>query len=141
MTTRHWNDDEFIGHLYGVGPEEGHLEQCEECTQRWQAALRVRRQVLAPPPASEQLLANQRLAIRRRLGTSTPRPGWLRLAPAAIAAAAVVLLAVVLYRPAPAPAPGLGIPDAELYADVYSMVQSNEPLAVQPVHALFEAQE
>ncbi len=141
MTSRHWNDDELIGHLYGVGPEDGHLEECGECAQRWQALLSVRQQALKQPPVSEELLAGQRRAVSRRLAASRLKRGWLPFAPAAIAAAAVVLLAVVLYRPAPAPAPGLGIPDAELYSDVYSMVQSNEPLAVQPMHALFEAQE
>jgi anti-sigma factor RsiW len=141
MTARHWSDDELIGHLYGVGPEDGHLEQCQECAQRWQVLVGVRQQALKAPPMSEELLAGQRQAIYGRLAASSPKRGWLPFAPAAIAAAAVILLAVVLYRPVPTPAPGLGIPDAELYADVYSIVQSNEPLAVEPMHALFEARE
>jgi hypothetical protein len=141
MSTGHWSDEELIGRLYGVGPEDGHLEQCAECARRFEAVLEVRRQVLEPPAVSEQFLVNQRRMIRSRLAACAPRPGLLRIVPAAFAAAAVVLLAVVLYRPAPVPAPDLGIADSELYADVYSIVQSNEPLAVQPIHALFEVQE
>ena len=139
MTTRHWDDDELIGHLYGVGPGDGHLEECPECARRWQTLLSVRQRVMEPPPESEHFLADQRRRIHGRLGTS--RPKWLPIAPAAIAAAAVIVLAVVLYRPGPAPAPEPGISDSELYADVYSMVQSDEPQAVEPMHALFEAQQ
>ena len=141
MNARHWSDDELIDRLYGLGPQDGHLDGCLECGRRWQALLQVRRQVLEAPPVSQQFLLDQRRAIRSRLAICTPRPGWLRVAPAAAVAAAVVLLAVVLYRPVPAPWPEPGVSDSELYADVYSMVLSDEPLAVQPMHALFEAQE
>ena len=139
MTVRHWTDDELIGRLYGLGPDDGHLGECEECAGRWRALEATRGLVLDPPPAPEEFLAGQRRAIHGRLEHPARRPGWLQLAPAAVATAAVVVLAVVLHRSAPAPEPGLS--DAELYAEVYSMVESDEPLAVQPIRALFEEEQ
>ncbi len=34
MTSRHWTEDELVAHLYGVGPTDGHLEVCNECSSR-----------------------------------------------------------------------------------------------------------
>jgi hypothetical protein len=47
-------------------------------------------------------------------------------------------LAVLLYRPAPAPKPPS---DSEIFADVYSLASSSEPLAAEPMHALFEEEQ
>ncbi len=58
-----------------------------------------------------------------------------------MATAAIILLAVLLYRPAPAPQPAPVSSDAELFSEVYSMVQSSEPKAAEPIHALFEVQQ
>jgi len=139
MSVGHWTDDELIGRIYGLGPGDGHLAECEECAGRWRALQAARRLVLDPPPAPEEFLAGQRRAIHGRLEHPVWRPAWLQLAPAAVATAAVVVLAVVLHRPAPAPEPGLS--DAELFAEVYSMVQSDESLAVQPIRAMFEEEQ
>ena len=139
MSVRHWTDDELIGRLYGLGPGDGHLAECKECAGRWRALEATRRLVLDPPPASEEFLAGQRRAIYGRLEYPVRRPGWLQLAPAVAATAAVVVLAVVLHRPAPAPEPGLS--DAELFAEVYAMVQSDESVAVQPIRAMFEVEQ
>jgi hypothetical protein len=140
MSVRHWTDDELIGRIYGLEPGDGHLAECEECAGRWRALEAARGLVLDPPPAPEEFLAGQRRAIHDRLEHTVRRPGWLELAPAAVATAAVVVLAVVLYRP-PSPAPQPGLSDAELYGEVYSMVQSDEPLAIQPIRAMFEVEE
>jgi len=139
MNNVHWTDDQLIGRLYGVGPDDGHLERCEECAGRWRALEVSRALLLEPAPAPDEFLAGQRRAIYGRLEHGAGRRfGWLKLATAAAATAAVVVLAVVLYRPAPAPRSGLS--DAELYAEVYSLVQSDEPLAIQPIHAIFEVE-
>jgi hypothetical protein len=134
MGTRHWDDDELIERLYGLGPEDGHLDECEHCAGRMSALLGAREQVLAPPSVSEEWMARQRLAIRRSLDTPGRNRRWLPYG-SAVATAAVLLLAVLLYRPAPAPKPPS---DAEIFADVYSLANSSEPLAAEPMHALFE---
>ena len=137
MSARHWRDDELVGHLYGVGPDDGHLEQCEECAGRWRDLQRERQRLLSPLPIAEESLARQRQAIHRRMEQSGRRWHWLPLLPAT---AAVVALAVVLYRPVAAPAPDTGPADAELLADVYSLVQSDEPRAVESMHGLFDSE-
>ena len=137
MGSRHWDDHELIKRLYGVGPEDGHLDECDRCAGRWSALVSARDQVLAPPSVSEELMARQRLAIRRSLENAGVHRGWLLYA-SATATAAVLLAAVLLYRPAPAPEP---LSDRQFFADVYSMARSSEPLAAEPMHALFEEEQ
>lgn len=134
MGARHWDDHELIERLYGLGPEDGHLDECEHCTGRMRSLLTAREHVLAPPSVSEEWMARQRLAIRRSMDTPGRNRRWLPYG-SAVATAAVLLLAVLLYRPAPAPKPPS---DAEIFADVYSLASSSEPLAAEPMHALFE---
>jgi anti-sigma factor RsiW len=136
----HLSDDELIARLYGVGPQDGHLDGCPECADRWRALTAARARVVQPPAVPEEFVAGQRRAVYRRLGS---RERSLVLLPfaSAMATAAIVLLAVLLYRPAPAPQPAVVSSDAELYSDIYSMVQSSEPKAAEPIHALFEVQE
>jgi anti-sigma factor RsiW len=137
MGSRHWDDRELIERLYGVGPEDGHLDECDRCAGRWSALVSARDQVLAPPSISEELMARQRLAIRQSLENAGVQRGWLPYA-WATATAAVLLAAVLLYRPAPAPEP---LSDRQFFSDVYSMARSSEPLAAEPMHALFEEEQ
>jgi anti-sigma factor RsiW len=139
MSGRHWHDDDLIAHLYGLGPEDGHLAGCEACAGRWRDLQAARQRLLAIPPLSEGDLACQREAAYRLTRRSRQRRIWLPLAPAA-AALAVAVLAVVLHRPGQGPVPDAGVSDATLYADVYSLSQSEEPEAVGAVHALFETE-
>lgn len=138
MSDAHWTDHQMVERLYGLGPGDGHIEQCEECADRWRALEASRARLLDQEPASEEFLAGQRRAIYGRLEPGAERPWWLQVAATAAATAAVVLLAFLLHRPAPAPYSGLS--DAELYAEVYSLVQSDEPMAILPVHAIFEVE-
>ena len=135
MGTRHWDDDEIISSLYGLGPSDGHPAECESCARRLRALVAARERVLELPPVSEGLLTRQRTSIGQRIQAPAWRPGWLSFA-FATATAAVVLLAVTLYRPAPVSEPS----DAEFFAEVYSIV-GTEPLAVEPMHALFEVEQ
>lgn len=138
MKTRHWSDDELIDELYGVGPGDGHLGECEECQTRRQRLQAARERTLEPVAVSEEFLSRQRRAFHQRLEKRERAARWYRLAPAALATAAVVVLAVALYRPAPAPVAEPN--DAQLFAESYSMVASDEPEAVQWVHGLFETE-
>jgi len=137
---KHWSDDELIARLYGVGRQDGHLDGCAECADRWKALAAARARVVQPPALPEGFVAGQRRAIYRRLESREPSRALLPYA-SAMATAALIFLAVLLYRPAPAPHPALVSSDAELYSEVYSMVQSSEPKAAEPIHALFEVQE
>jgi len=138
--SEHLSDDELIARLYGVGTQDGHLDGCAQCTDRWKALLAARARVVQPPALPEEFVAGQRRAVYQRLGSPERSRALLPFA-SAMATAAIVLLAVLLYRPAPTPQPARGFSDAELFAEVYSMVQSSEPKAAEPIHALFEVQE
>jgi hypothetical protein len=138
--SEHWSDDELIGQLYGVGPQDGHLDGCAECADRWRALVAARTRVVQPPAVPEEFVAGQRRAVYRRLGSPERSRALLPFA-SAMATAAIALLAVLLYRPAPPHQPALAPSDAELFSEVYSMVQSSEPKAAEPIHALFEVQE
>jgi hypothetical protein len=138
--SEHWSDDELIGQLYGLGPEDGHLEGCAECAERWRALVAARARVVQPPAVPEEFMAGQRQAVCQRLESTVRSHGLLPLA-SAVATAAILLVAVLIYRPAPPHQPALVTSDAELFSEVYSMVQSSEPKAAEPIHALFEVQE
>jgi hypothetical protein len=137
--SEHWNDDELIAQLYGMGPQDGHLEGCAECADRWRALAATRARIVQPPAVPEGFVAGQRRAIYRRLESPERSRALLPYA-SAMATAVIVLLVVLIYRPAPTPQPAPGSSDAELFAEVYSMVQSSEPKAAEPIHALFEVQ-
>ncbi len=140
MGSRHWDDHELIERLYGLGPVDGHLDECEHCAGRMSALVSAREQVLAPPSVSEELMTRQRLAIRRSLETPGGNYRWIPYG-SAVAIAAVLLLAVLLYRPAPAPKVSGPLSDAEFFAEVYSLARSSEPVAAEPMHALFEEEQ
>ena len=140
MKARHWGDDELIERLYGLGPADGHLEECGLCASRWRDLLASREQVLQPAPVSEELLVHQRDAVQQACGRPVRSYWWLPYAYAS-ATAAVLLLAVLLYRPAPVPEPARVSSDTELLADVYSVLMRSEPLAAEPIHALFEVEQ
>jgi hypothetical protein len=83
---------------------------------------------------SHEFMAAQRRNIYARMGERPQaRLKWL---PAMAAAACLIAVGVFSYHPAQAVKPEAV--DAQLFADVYSMEQSMEPIAAQPIHALFE---
>ena len=133
----HWTSDDFLNRLYGLSAGDAHLESCAECAQTWRDLRARREQFLRRAGAGEQpgeFFAAQRGRIQARLERG-PRPHvpWV---PAAVAAAC--LLAVGLFVHRPAPAPRVEAADTQLFAEVYSIEQSMEPLAAAPIHALFE---
>ena len=131
---KHLTTDELVDRLYGVGAGD-HLNECDECSERF-AELRQRREMAAEPvEASYEFLAAQRRDIYARMGEK-PRTGmkWL---PALAAAAFLVVAGVFVHHPA-AQVAKPEVVDAQMFADVYSMEQSMEPLAAKPIHALFD---
>lgn len=129
----HLTTDELVNLVYGVGAD-GHLEECRECSKRLEQ-LRERKAMAAEAaPASNEFLAAQRRNIYARMGE---RPqARMKWAPALAAAACLAVVGVLSHRPAQVAKPV--IVDTQLFADVYSMEQSMEPIAAQPIDALFE---
>jgi hypothetical protein len=135
---KHLTIDELVDRLYGVesgDPLSHHLDDCEECSQRF-LELRERRAMAAEPrAASYEFLAAQRRNIYARMGEK-PRTG-MKWVPALAAAACLVVFSVFVHHPE-AQVAKPEVVDPQLFADVYSMEQSMEPLAAKPIHELFE---
>ncbi|MBI4877477.1 MAG: hypothetical protein HY822_22845 [Acidobacteria bacterium] len=129
----HYTDDELLERLYGIGRQDGHLEQCEPCRTRWERLLRRRRTILEPPAVSEAWLAGQRARVLER--AARPPLGLFR--PVA-ALAAVTLLALLIGGPRERALPVVAAADAQLFSEVYTLIQNDAPRAAAPVRALFE---
>jgi hypothetical protein len=140
----HWTDDEFIGHLYGLGPGDGHLERCGECAARW-AVLEKRRQGIVAAAAAEQeeagygFLAEQRRAIYNKVSApGSQAVGSLRCWVSAAATVLVLGGSVFFYEQRQAQVGESHVTDAQLAQDVSLMSLDSEPLATAPLQALFE---
>lgn len=140
--TPHWTDEQLIAHLYGVGPEDRHVDSCAHCRQRLDA-MRSRREALdiaAESGAGFEMLAAQRRKIYERI--SQPAHWWSHLEPRrwATAAAAVLVLAggLVFVENTHKPASPNAISDAQLAQDVSRMAADPEPPATAPLQGLFE---
>ena len=133
--SNHLSNDELVNLVYGVGTR-GHLDDCRECAERF-AQLRERKAMAAEAlPVSVEFLAAQRRNIYARMGERPQaRMKWV---PALAAAACLIAVGVFSHHPAEVAKPDETHVDAQLFADVYSMEQSMEPIAAQPIHALFE---
>ena len=147
---RHLTNDEMMDQLYGIGgPEAGlHLAECVECTHRY-TAFEGKRAEMAAGSAIElapSVLAAQRRAVYARLGEAPRKQAhWMP----ALAAAALLAVALVVYhpstpvvsRPAPSAHADLShaeLSDVQLFSDVYSIEESDEPRAAAPIQGLFQ---
>src|SRR5450755_1200299 len=146
----HWTDEQVIEHLYGVGPEDGHLASCLECRDRI-AAMQARWRSIQEDAGDEvsfEFLAAQRRKVYARLADQV---GWRRMfqlrrwAPAAMALFVIGAGLAVFEETHPF---GLGDPhrqmvnpnisDADLASEVGSFADGSEPKATAPLQALFE---
>jgi hypothetical protein len=140
MNERHWSDEQLIASLYGVGPEDGHLDQCGQCRGRAEQLSARRQSLAAQPEVSDQFLAAQRRKVYARMRQADAKPGiWFTWAPAA-ALAATIVFGVTLMRPAPEQRVEMagGLPESTLYTEIYNEVAMTQPRAVQPIRGLFE---
>ncbi len=140
MEDRHWSEEEFVGRLYDIAPANDHIETCEACRRQWELFLTRRASLRsAIPEIPADILAAQRHAVLARLAEQ-PRRSRLELLPS-FAAILLILVIVTIFRPAPTPLSVDVAPDTELYQDVFSMVSSTAPAAVEPLQSLFEVQQ
>ncbi len=143
----HLSQNQLLEQVYGVGSGEAHLQECAECSARFEALVRIKARHEAEAHtracASSAFLAAQRRAIYARLDHAAA--SYVRWAPA-VAGAAILAVSLVLMPHAQvrspravAPAARVELSDNEqLFSDLYSMEQSVEPSADAPIHELFE---
>lgn len=141
----HWTDDQLVAHLYGVGPGNEHLEECDVCRNRL-AAMRGQRQTLEEAwpsgwDAGAEFLAAQRRRIYIRI--AQPSHWWagnqLRRWVSAAATLLVLGGGLVLYEEHRGQTVvNDQISDAQLAEQVSSMAQDAEPQPTAPLEALFQ---
>lgn len=138
MTGKHWTEQDFIDHFYGIGPDAAHLEGCGECRARSAEWMERRRQAVPEREVSSEFLAEQRRNILRRMGEhGRPRRALLP----AFAATFAILLALILFRgDNPDTQLAQSAADAQLFSDIYAMEETAEPNAIIAMKALFEEQ-
>jgi hypothetical protein len=151
---QHLSQNELVDRMYGLNENgDSHLQECQECSSRFQALELRRAEVVAAShgqneaAVSNEFLLAQRRAIYSRLDQAPP--GRLHWAPAALGVAFLLVTGVFLTRPHAAYIPvrptatvtAVESSQEQLFSDLYSMEQSPEPLAAAPLHALFEGSE
>jgi predicted anti-sigma-YlaC factor YlaD len=140
MADRHWSDEDLLAWLYGIGPQDGHLDLCESCRGRWEELQLRRARLLAREPwVPQDLLAAQRRSIYERLER---KQHWLHLQLVhALAALLLVFVILTVFRPVPRRQPVDTASDDRVFEDVFEIATSTEPSAVEPVQSLFEVQQ
>ena len=140
MKTKHWTDDQLVAHLYGVGPEDGHLQDCAACRLRIAKMQSNRKSFEALREADEgvtfEFLARQRRAIYARLDGKRSALGMRRwTSVVAMVAAAVGAIIVIEER---RQVDDRQISDAQLVEEVSRMAQDTTPTSVVPMEGLFQ---
>jgi hypothetical protein len=144
---KHWNDVELIARIYGVGPDGmehvRHFDSCAECQAKLLAMSARRALTTVEPPIPDSRLRAQREQIYRRLESGLSWRVWLRPVSAA-ACVAVLVAGWALHRPVPiavpeasSPAATATISDEQLFTEIASVVNEQEPRAASPIRGLF----
>ena len=134
----HWTDEQLIDHIYGIGPTDGHLDQCAECASRLSAMETHRQQVSLDEPVTDHFLAAQRRTIYARL--SQPHRWWQALQFrhwASVAAMFAVLAGSGAVYENHRRELAESRADAQLAQDVSQMSLESEPQAMAPLKGLF----
>ncbi len=141
----HWTDDQLIAYLYGVGPENRHVDVCADCEARLSRMQSVRQSCTAEE-ISPDFLAAQRRSIYAQLTQSETwfaKNGftalrWRRWAPAG-AASLLLGAGVFWYQERESrQVYNNSLSDAQLAQDVSTMSQNTEAQPTAPLQALFE---
>ncbi|MBV8070929.1 MAG: hypothetical protein JO270_13550 [Acidobacteriaceae bacterium] len=139
----HWTDDQLIDYLYGVGPQDGHVDACGECRVRL-AKIQARRDAVNFGSGDEighEFLAEQRRRIYARM--AQPVRWWQEMAvrrwTSALATGGLLAAGMLYYESVQRPRrPVNEVTDAQLAQEVSSMAQDPEPAPTAPLQALFE---
>ena len=137
----HWTDDQLIAHLYGVGPDDGHLSDCLNCQSRLSVIEERQEALRSSEEVSLELLAAQRRRIYAKLvGPAHGWPGSHLRRWASAGVALFVLGGSVLYyeeHQRQQTANNM-LSDAQLAQDVSRMSENPEAQPTAPLQALFE---
>jgi anti-sigma factor RsiW len=141
MSDKHWSDDDLVARLFGLGPEDTHLDTCELCSRRWKM-IRQRHEVrhAAETEVPGELLAAQRRAIYARL-EQNPRKSRVSWVHSLAAALLLVLVVFTVFKPAAQKQAIDAVSEDEALEDVFRVASRTEPAPVGPVKFLFEVQE
>lgn len=152
MNTRHLTRTEIIDSWY-AGERPAHLSDCAECAASYDALNTQHASLMnQQPELSAAFLAEQRIAIERRIQNGQPKLGWWNRA--ALAGAAAALSAVFLLVPnktnstvpvSVTPPPMIAeahnhpaMSDTEFFAEISGSIERAEPEAAAPIRALFK---
>jgi hypothetical protein len=142
----HWTDDQLIEHLYGVGPEDGHLDACAECQSRLSGMQERRRLVISDEAIGSEDVSIERLAAQRRrvYFRLTETPSWssrlhVRRWASASAVALVFSGGILYYNDYQQQrARDAMLSDAQLAQDVSRLSEDPEAQPTAPLEALFD---
>ncbi|MBI3208643.1 MAG: hypothetical protein HYZ37_07055 [Candidatus Solibacter usitatus] len=139
--SKHWTESDFLNHLYEIGPEDNHVNECPECRRRREEWLAARKNITREPDLPAGMLAAQRECLYARMAKRPVAPYFMRWSPA-IAVAGVALFVVLWQMPVRRSAPlqnaYAGLSDAQLMTEIYKTVYDSEPDAMEPLHGLFQ---
>lgn len=142
MTARHWTEEELLAHLYGVGPEDGHVSKCSECEARLNRMRLARHTHEAQYNAQDDVSFEFLAAQRRQIYSRISQPGATlirRLAP--MLAASLVLAGGLVFMKTQGRHESVvqvKASDTQLVEDVGRMAMDPEPAPTAPLRALFE---
>ncbi len=140
MSGKHYSDDDLVARLFGLGPDDPHLAECEECTRRWD---KIRERIELRRPAEVEVpadfLAAQRRAIYARVERKSRRLP-LRWLPLPAAALLVLVMVFTVFKPASHKSPKDVISDDQALQDVFTTGSRIELAGLNPVESLFEEQ-
>jgi hypothetical protein len=137
---KHWTEDDFTNWLYGLKACTDHLKECPECGRRARELQARRQQVLDQPEVSWELLAAQRRRIYQRMGEPSRHWAPMRWVASVAMLLIVAVLSFHLWQPVQnTQTVQLATPaDEQLFSDLATIEQSNEPKAFKPIQKLFQ---
>ncbi len=141
----HWTDDQLIAHVYGIGPEDDHLQECSACQTRL-SDMRSYREGMDRIPSKQAEVNVDFLAAQRRqiyAKVAQPTHWWSGTQTRRWASAAATLLVLggglmVYEEQHEQDLRNEKVSDAQLAEQVSSMAQDSEPQSTAPLKALFE---
>ncbi len=140
MSDKHYSDEDLVARLFGLGSDDAHLAECEECTRRWDQ-IRGRNELRRPAEIEvpAELLAAQRRAVYARVERRSRRLP-LRWLPLPVAALLLVMMIFTVFKPASHKPPKDVISDDQALQEVFTTGSRMEPAGLKPVESLFEEQ-
>ncbi len=134
MNPNHWTDERMIGRLYGLEADDGHIEACKQCRERWEMVCRRKKSLVVNPAIPEDLLACS-APIYFQAAEQSAAPSPIQGAACQVAVL-LILVVTTIFRPGARQDPGEGVPDTQLYQDAFSIADSTSSSAVQPIQSL-----